>query len=71
MTESSISPQEPARPLLSDDEMPLYVLSIQERAELLASQFEGKPAGPQVTFPHKHRHLIDNPIFIHFDKGAH
>uniref|UniRef100_A0A8C2ZZX5 F-actin monooxygenase n=1 Tax=Cyclopterus lumpus TaxID=8103 RepID=A0A8C2ZZX5_CYCLU len=47
VTESSISPQEPARPLLSDDEMPLYVLSIQERAELLASQFEGKPAGPQ------------------------
>ncbi|TNN49551.1 Protein-methionine sulfoxide oxidase mical3a [Liparis tanakae] len=41
------SRKEPARPLLSDDEMPLYVLSIQERAELLASQFEGKPAGPQ------------------------
>ncbi|XP_056273736.1 protein-methionine sulfoxide oxidase mical3a isoform X5 [Pseudoliparis swirei] len=42
------SRKEPARPLLSDDEMPLYVLSIQERAELLASQFEGKPAGPQL-----------------------
>ncbi|KAM6926670.1 protein-methionine sulfoxide oxidase mical3a isoform 4-T4 [Lycodopsis pacificus] len=55
LTESPGSPlsspdssrKEPARPLRSDDEMPLYVLSIQERAELLASQFEGKPAGPQ------------------------
>uniref|UniRef100_A0A8C9Z346 F-actin monooxygenase n=1 Tax=Sander lucioperca TaxID=283035 RepID=A0A8C9Z346_SANLU len=45
--ESSISLQEPARPLHSDDEMPLYVLSIQERAEQLASQFEGKSARPQ------------------------
>ncbi|XP_031718482.1 protein-methionine sulfoxide oxidase mical3a isoform X17 [Anarrhichthys ocellatus] len=41
------SRKEPARPLHSHDEMPLYVLSIQERGELLASQFEGKPAGPQ------------------------
>ncbi|XP_037623021.1 protein-methionine sulfoxide oxidase mical3a isoform X2 [Sebastes umbrosus] len=41
------SRKEPERPLHSDDEMPLYVLSIQERAEQLASQFEGKPAGPQ------------------------
>ncbi|XP_075937750.1 protein-methionine sulfoxide oxidase mical3a isoform X1 [Anarhichas minor] len=55
LTESPGSPlsspdssrKEPARPLHSDDEMPLYVLSIQERGELLASQFEGKPAGPQ------------------------
>lgn len=48
--ESSISLQEPAKPLHTDDEMPLYVLSIQERAEQLASQFEGKPVGPQVKF---------------------
>ncbi|XP_028441276.1 protein-methionine sulfoxide oxidase mical3a isoform X9 [Perca flavescens] len=41
------SRKEPARPLHSDDEMPLYVLSIQERAEQLASQFEGKSARPQ------------------------
>ncbi|XP_059190343.1 protein-methionine sulfoxide oxidase mical3a [Centropristis striata] len=41
------SRKEPARPLHTDDEMPLYVLSIQERAEQLASQFEGKPARPQ------------------------
>lgn len=40
--------QEPTRPLQSDDQMPLYVLSIQERAEQLASQLEGKPAIPQV-----------------------
>ncbi|GLD60704.1 protein-methionine sulfoxide oxidase mical3a-like protein [Lates japonicus] len=39
--------QEPAGPLHSDDQMPLYVLSIQERAEQLASHFEGKPVGPQ------------------------
>lgn len=43
--------QEGARPLLSDSHVPLYVLSIQERAEQLASQFEGKPVGPQVKFP--------------------
>ncbi|KAL6107091.1 mical3 [Pungitius sinensis] len=41
------STKEPARPLHSDDEMPLYVLSIHERAELLASQLEAKPAGAQ------------------------
>ncbi|XP_062276120.1 protein-methionine sulfoxide oxidase mical3a [Scomber scombrus] len=35
------------RPQHSDDPVPLYVLSIQERAEQLASQFEGKPAEPQ------------------------
>lgn len=29
--------------------MPLYVPSIQERAEQLAAQFEGKPVRPQVT----------------------
>ncbi|XP_078138967.1 protein-methionine sulfoxide oxidase mical3a [Centroberyx gerrardi] len=39
--------KEQARPLRSDDQMPLHVLSIQERAEQLASQFEGKPARPQ------------------------
>ncbi|XP_044212328.1 protein-methionine sulfoxide oxidase mical3a isoform X3 [Thunnus albacares] len=39
--------KEQVRPLHSDDPVPLYVLSIQERAEQLASQFEGKPAGPQ------------------------
>lgn len=49
MTGSSISPQEPTKPLHSDDQMPLYVLSIQERAEQLAAQFEGKPVRPQVT----------------------
>ncbi|XP_071382358.1 protein-methionine sulfoxide oxidase mical3a [Centroberyx affinis] len=41
------SPRKQARPLRSDDQMPLHVLSIQERAEQLASQFEGKPARPQ------------------------
>ncbi|XP_069561370.1 protein-methionine sulfoxide oxidase mical3a isoform X11 [Brachyistius frenatus] len=41
------SRKEPERPLDSDGQMPLYVLSIQERAEQLASQFEGKPARPQ------------------------
>uniref|UniRef100_UPI0037E7C7F6 protein-methionine sulfoxide oxidase mical3a isoform X6 n=1 Tax=Semicossyphus pulcher TaxID=241346 RepID=UPI0037E7C7F6 len=41
------SRKEPTKPLHSDDQMPLYVLSIQERAEQLASQFEGKPAEPQ------------------------
>ncbi|KAM8892765.1 protein-methionine sulfoxide oxidase mical3a isoform 4-T12 [Spinachia spinachia] len=39
--------EEPTRPLHSDDEMPLHVLSIQQRAELLASQLEAKPAGAQ------------------------
>lgn len=34
--------------MLSDDQMPLYVLSIQERAEQLASQFEGKPVAQEV-----------------------
>ncbi|XP_029289447.1 protein-methionine sulfoxide oxidase mical3a isoform X2 [Cottoperca gobio] len=56
LTESPGSPlsspdscrKEPARPLQSDDDMPLYVLSIQERAEQLASQFEGKPARPKL-----------------------
>ncbi|XP_068169322.1 protein-methionine sulfoxide oxidase mical3a isoform X6 [Antennarius striatus] len=41
------SRKESTRPLLSEDQMPIYVLSIQERAEQLASQFEGKPVGPQ------------------------
>lgn len=49
--EPSISLQESASPLRSDDQMPLYVLSIQERAEQLAFQFEGKPVAPQVKFP--------------------
>ncbi|GAA6215911.1 protein-methionine sulfoxide oxidase mical3a-like [Lates japonicus] len=52
LTESPLSSpdssrKEPAGPLHSDDQMPLYVLSIQERAEQLASHFEGKPVGPQ------------------------
>lgn len=42
--------QDRGRPLFSDSHVPLYVLSIQERAELLAAHFEGKPAGPQVKF---------------------
>lgn len=49
--EPFISLQESASPLRSDDQMPLYVLSIQERAEQLAFQFEGKPVAPQVKFP--------------------
>ncbi|KAK1887262.1 Protein-methionine sulfoxide oxidase mical3a [Dissostichus eleginoides] len=39
--------KEQARPLHTEDEMPLYVLSIQERAKRLASQFEDKPAQPK------------------------
>ncbi|XP_055365611.1 protein-methionine sulfoxide oxidase mical3a isoform X5 [Betta splendens] len=38
------SRKEPTGPPHSADQTPLYVLSIQQRAELLASQFEGKPA---------------------------
>ncbi|XP_035012698.1 protein-methionine sulfoxide oxidase mical3a isoform X1 [Hippoglossus stenolepis] len=41
------SRKESARPLHSDDQMPLYVLSIQERAEQLVSQLEGKPVALQ------------------------
>ncbi|XP_078024187.1 protein-methionine sulfoxide oxidase mical3a isoform X2 [Epinephelus lanceolatus] len=41
------SRKEPAGRLQSDDEMPIFVLSIQERAEQLASQFEGKPPKPE------------------------
>ncbi|XP_042351691.1 protein-methionine sulfoxide oxidase mical3a isoform X5 [Plectropomus leopardus] len=41
------SRKEPARPLHSDDEMPIFVLSIQERAEQLAFQLEGKRVRPQ------------------------
>ncbi|XP_054864879.1 protein-methionine sulfoxide oxidase mical3a isoform X15 [Amphiprion ocellaris] len=41
------STKEPTRPLESENQTPLYVLSIQERAEQLVSQFEGKPARPQ------------------------
>ncbi|XP_034079295.1 protein-methionine sulfoxide oxidase mical3a isoform X5 [Gymnodraco acuticeps] len=41
------SRKEQAGPLHTDDEMPLYVLSIQERAKRLASQFEDKPAQPK------------------------
>ncbi|XP_034734166.1 protein-methionine sulfoxide oxidase mical3a [Etheostoma cragini] len=41
------SRKEPTRPLRTDDEMPLYVLSIHERTEQLASQFKGKSARPQ------------------------
>lgn len=45
-----ISLQKPAKPLDSDGQMPLCVLSIQERADQLALQFEGKPVKPQVTW---------------------
>ncbi|KAM9376591.1 protein-methionine sulfoxide oxidase mical3a [Pholidichthys leucotaenia] len=41
------SRKEPVRPLDSLGQMPLYVLSIQERAEQLAAHFEGKPVGQQ------------------------
>ncbi|XP_062318228.1 protein-methionine sulfoxide oxidase mical3a isoform X7 [Osmerus eperlanus] len=34
-------------PLRSDDQVPIHVPSIQERAEQLASQFKGKPAKPK------------------------
>ncbi|XP_029951374.1 protein-methionine sulfoxide oxidase mical3a isoform X14 [Salarias fasciatus] len=55
LTESPGSPPPPldspgkeaARRLDSDSQTPLYVLSIQERAEQLACQFEGKKVGPQ------------------------
>ncbi|XP_054864896.1 protein-methionine sulfoxide oxidase mical3a isoform X31 [Amphiprion ocellaris] len=43
----SLHSEEPTRPLESENQTPLYVLSIQERAEQLVSQFEGKPARPQ------------------------
>ncbi|XP_028306348.1 protein-methionine sulfoxide oxidase mical3a isoform X3 [Gouania willdenowi] len=51
--DSSLSAAEPsqkesARRLDSEGHRPLYVCSIQERAEMLASQIEGKPVGPQV-----------------------
>ncbi|XP_030221042.1 protein-methionine sulfoxide oxidase mical3a isoform X4 [Gadus morhua] len=39
--------KEPARALRSENQGPLHVLSIQQRAQQLASQFEGKPARPQ------------------------
>ncbi|XP_035497919.2 protein-methionine sulfoxide oxidase mical3a isoform X5 [Scophthalmus maximus] len=53
LTESPVSSpdscrKESAGPLHSDDPTPLYGLSIQERAEQLAAQFERKPpVGPQ------------------------
>ncbi|RVE72265.1 hypothetical protein OJAV_G00060090 [Oryzias javanicus] len=40
------SRKEPAK-LLDSGQMPIYVLSIQERAQQLASQLEGKPERPQ------------------------
>lgn len=51
LRDSSVFLQECARPLLSDSQAPLYVLNIQERAEQLASQFQGKPLAPQVKLP--------------------
>ncbi|KAM6945983.1 protein-methionine sulfoxide oxidase mical3a [Aplochiton taeniatus] len=39
--------KEAAGPLRSDDHVPLHVLSIQERAERLTSQFKETPAKPQ------------------------
>lgn len=41
------------RPILSDDQMPLYVLSIQERAEQLASHLEGKAVAQEVKFAYR------------------
>lgn len=38
------------RPIRSDDQVPLYVLSIQERAEQLASYLEGKAVAQEVKF---------------------
>ncbi|KAF3854533.1 hypothetical protein F7725_022588 [Dissostichus mawsoni] len=60
---SGLKRQEQARPLNTDEEMPLYVLSIQERAKRLASQFEDKPAQPKVTI--YHRKLIINLYTLH------
>lgn len=48
--ESVVCLQDPAKPLDSG-QMPVYVLSIQERAEQLASMLEGKPARPEVNAP--------------------
>ncbi|XP_043979591.1 protein-methionine sulfoxide oxidase mical3a isoform X25 [Gambusia affinis] len=42
----SLHSEEPVRPLDSE-QMPIYVLSIQERAEQLEFQLEGKRVGPQ------------------------
>ncbi|XP_078805193.1 protein-methionine sulfoxide oxidase mical3a isoform X3 [Oryzias latipes] len=42
----SLHSEDPAKPLDSG-QMPVYVLSIQERAEQLASMLEGKPARPE------------------------
>lgn len=50
----------------SDNQMPLYVLSIQERAEQLASQFEGKPVAQEVTLTHRShwRHLSRLCLYV-------
>lgn len=50
VTKSIAFLQEPVRPLDSE-QMPIYVLSIQERAEQLEFQLEGKRVGPQVNPP--------------------
>ncbi|XP_037539374.1 protein-methionine sulfoxide oxidase mical3a [Nematolebias whitei] len=47
LSSPDVSRKEPVRPLDSG-QLPIFVLSIQERAEQLASQLEGKPAGPQL-----------------------
>ncbi|KAM8861275.1 protein-methionine sulfoxide oxidase mical3a isoform 18-T20 [Synchiropus picturatus] len=44
---SSQDRKKPASSVQSNEPLPLYVLSIQERAEQLASQIEGKSVGPQ------------------------
>ncbi|XP_043979586.1 protein-methionine sulfoxide oxidase mical3a isoform X21 [Gambusia affinis] len=46
LTSTDASRKEPVRPLDSE-QMPIYVLSIQERAEQLEFQLEGKRVGPQ------------------------
>ncbi|KAM9815261.1 protein-methionine sulfoxide oxidase mical3a isoform X14 [Syngnathus typhle] len=43
----SLHTEKPAKSLCSAVPMPLYMLSIQERAEELASQLEGKSTGPK------------------------
>ncbi|XP_049580417.1 protein-methionine sulfoxide oxidase mical3a isoform X6 [Syngnathus scovelli] len=47
LSSSETCRKNPAKSLCSAVPMPLYVLSIQERAEQLASQLEGKSTGPK------------------------
>lgn len=48
-----------ARPIHSDNQVPLYVLSIQERAEQLASHLEGRAMAQEVKFRRKRFALIN------------